>query len=68
LIERASIGKFVHLAIAGVIGAFASVALVYFVVLMRNSVEPSRATDAKSQSSGELSPNFGDGLKDQAAA
>jgi hypothetical protein len=52
LTERASIGKFVHLAIAGVIGAFASVALVYFVVLMRNSVEPSRATDAKSQSSG----------------
>ena len=32
LTEWASIGKFVHLAIAGVIGALASVALVYFVV------------------------------------
>ena len=52
LTARAYIRKFGHLAIAAVIGAFASVALVYFVVLMRNSVEPSRATDAKSQSSG----------------
>ena len=52
LTARASIRKFVHLAIAAVIGACASVALVYFVVLMRNSVEPSRATDAELQSSG----------------
>jgi hypothetical protein len=52
LTARASIRKFVQLAIAAVIGGFASVALVYFVVLLRNSVEPSRATDANSQSSG----------------
>ena len=45
-----SIQKFVHLAIAAVIGAFASAALVHF-VLMRAPVEPSRA-DEKSQSSG----------------
>jgi hypothetical protein len=42
----------VHLAIAAVIGGFASVALVYFVILMRDSIEPSRPTDATPQASG----------------
>jgi len=49
---RASIRKFEHLTIAAVFGAFAAAALVCFVVLTRGSVEPSRAADAKSQSSG----------------
>jgi hypothetical protein len=52
LTARVSIRKFAHLAIAAVIGAFASAALVCFVVLTRGSVEPSPAADAKSQSSG----------------
>jgi hypothetical protein len=43
LSPRPSIRKIAHLAIAATIGALASVALVYFAVLMRSPVEPSRA-------------------------
>ena len=43
LTARPSIQKIAHLAIAATIGAFASVAVVYFAVLMRGPVEPSRA-------------------------
>jgi type IV secretory pathway VirB10-like protein len=52
LTARSSIRRFVHLAIAAVIGAFAAVALIYLVALMRAPVESSRAADEKSQSSG----------------
>jgi hypothetical protein len=52
LTARPSIQKFVHLAIAAVVGALASVALVYFVVLMRAPVEPSPAANTKLQSTG----------------
>src|SRR5262245_9023604 len=43
-----SMRQFVHVAVAGFIGALASGALVFLVVAMRDPVEPSPAVDAKS--------------------
>src|SRR5215467_5256126 len=52
LTVRAAIRKSVPLAIAAVLGAFACVALVYFVELTRTPIEPSRAVDQKLPSTG----------------
>ena len=54
LTARPSIQKIAHLAIAATIGAFASVAVVYFAVLMRGPVEPSRGASEKVTGSGIL--------------